>query len=132
MGRQFKFDASLVSLFSRVLNENVGEVVRQVAGKIATGAEDCTPVKSGNAKGSWQVGVAAADLTTGIGSNSGNAQKLRQIQGDLPVFVTNNVAYAGRLEKGYSKKAPNGMLRAAVDSVTAQINAIVDAAREKN
>lgn len=76
-----------------------------------------TPVLTGRLRGNWQATLGSPSnkslLTTdpngGVTVQAARAQAARA-PGAMFYFV-NNLAYAGRIEGGYSKKAPAGMLR---------------------
>lgn len=76
-----------------------------------------TPVDTGRARGNWQVAVGNVPSGTleledksgsaTISAATASAAGLRA--GDV-IFLVNNLPYIRRLEDGYSKKAPAGMV----------------------
>jgi len=78
-----------------------------------------TPVLSGRLRGNWQTGVKSPVLgTVGRLDKSGSdaiaeVQKQTAASGpDDAMYLTNNLPYARRIEyEGWSKKAPDGMVR---------------------
>lgn len=76
-----------------------------------------TPVDTGQARGNWQAGVGAPDMTTDATLLDPSATKtparLKRVIRSLPkggsLFISNFLPYARRLETGWSKQAPNGM-----------------------
>lgn len=90
-----------------------------------------TPVDTGRARGNWQVTENTPALgTTERLTKSGNAV-LRDINASIGQDVTwmsNNLPYIERLENGYSKKSPAGMVRKNV----ARIRRIISKAIREN
>jgi len=83
-----------------------------------------TPVDSGRARGNWQltVNVPASgetgkfDTSSNLsgGGSTEDISALSQLKlGDV-IFLTNNVPYIVRLERGWSKQAPKGMLTVSI------------------
>jgi hypothetical protein len=76
-----------------------------------------TPVKTGRARGNWQVSIGKdTDSILDVTDKTGGPTILR---GTAPVlglrqlitcYITNNVEYIEALEKGHSQQAPAGML----------------------
>lgn len=78
-----------------------------------------TPVRSGRARGNWNISVGAPDWHADPErKNKGVAQAgavPKEIgEGPTPIFVCNGLPYIGRLEFGWSKQAPQGMVRLTV------------------
>jgi hypothetical protein len=77
-----------------------------------------SPVKIGLFMGNWQTSVAnpAVGVTSQL-DPSGSATIARMqsfvkaLKGGRITFLANNLPYAQRLEYGYSRKAPGGMVR---------------------
>ena len=85
-----------------------------------------TPVKSGRARGNWQVTIN--DPATGqldvldVDGSMTIAAGLAALAGLQPyqiVWISNNVDYIERLEHGHSKQAPEGMLAVTVEELRA-------------
>lgn len=80
-----------------------------------------TPVKTGRARGNWQVTISAAaagqlDQTDEDGAPT-IAAGLAALQGLPPfdvVWISNNVDYIEKLEHGSSQQAPQGMMSVTV------------------
>lgn len=76
-----------------------------------------TPVLSGRLRGNWQVAVGTVpngtlDLEDKSGTatiSAATAATSGLAAGDV-IFLVNNLPYAQRIEDGYSKKAPAGMV----------------------
>jgi hypothetical protein len=77
-----------------------------------------TPVKTGRARGNWQatLGTPAAGAlettdengTVAIANASGMVSRWKAGEGAM--LLTNNLPYIQRLENGWSKQHPNGMV----------------------
>ena len=79
-----------------------------------------SPVDTGRFRANWQVGYGAPDTTTTLETDqSGNAAvakaevELRGAGGNV-VYLTNALPYAKRLEDGWSKQSPSGMVKLTV------------------
>jgi len=77
-----------------------------------------SPVDTGRFRANWNVSFGAADNSTTESNDKGRA--LREVQQALSfptggvVHMTNGLPYARRLEYGWSKQAPYGMVRYSV------------------
>ena len=77
---------------------------------------DASPVDTGLFRGNWQCALnSPKELSLGTldkGGNSAKAEALANLGALVDVFfLTNNLPYAERLEYGYSRQAPEGMVR---------------------
>ena len=77
------------------LADAVTDLVRQVSRNLFTEVKRFTPVKSGRARKGW---------------------KFRK-RSDSQYRISNRVPYINRLDEGYSKQSPNGIVRPAVQEV---------------
>lgn len=79
-----------------------------------------TPVDTGRARGNWQISVGSSasgilertDKSKGSDSAFGKSEqaKLNGAKGDEDIYISNNLPYIEKLEYGYSKQAPQGMI----------------------
>lgn len=97
---------------------------RQIMFDLVSEVVQRTPVKSGRARGSWllSVGMSAPRLWTPLDKSGDQTvfRALRNItewQPGMPVQLYSHAPYMARLETGYSKQAPSGMLAGAVLAV---------------
>lgn len=95
-----------------------------------------TPVDTGLARGNWNVGFGQPDLTdqrpapkgiapiarakVALGSNRSGAGPVRVI------YITNKLPYMRRLEFGWSKQAPNGMVRITLAELPERVGRILN------
>lgn len=93
---------TMIELFSRVIQKS--------------------PVDTGRFRANWNCSIGSPDLSTSQEidhSGSGAISKatstvVSYTLNGQSVFLTNNLPYADRLENGWSKQAPNGMVRLSV------------------
>lgn len=110
---------------------NMDAVVRKIAFDIGARIIMRTPVDKGRARGNWVLGVGHPVINPdtskcdryrtkanprGAGNSSAKADLLVGLDAykpgkDQSIFITNSVPYIGRLEYGWSKQAPTGMVR---------------------
>lgn len=109
-------------------------VVRKAALDLGGQMVDRSPVDTGRFKSNWMTGIGAMDSSTTTAADpSGQPSRTKlqaQVAGWKPgqtIWITNNLPYAYRLEHGYSKQAPGGMVRLAVQNYA---QAVAKAARE--
>ena len=99
---------------------------RAIAQEVLTSVVMATPVDTGRARGNWQVSAntpkrneidrKSPNWSTVVAQEMQNVGKL----GDS-IHITNNRPYIERLEYGYSKQAPEGMVRKTLARVRALI-----------
>ena len=97
----------------------VQTVRRAVVMKLFSSVILDTPVDTGRLRGNWQVSEDAPITSeidredkTGAGPISEVERAAKESDGDTPLFLSNNLPYAGRIEfEGHSSKAPEGMVR---------------------
>ena len=98
-------------------------VVRRAALDIGGQLIDRSPVDTGRFKNNWQTGIggmnkstnAAADLA-GAGAQARLAAQVSAWKPGQSIFVSNSLVYAYRLETGWSKQAPAGIVRLTVQN----------------
>ncbi len=135
------FEAPLAA-FAKELDLNMVTAIRMIALDILTRIVKRTPVDTGRARSGW-------DLTLGEPSSivppeteeKGRKVKAKQkfksvfaggatvavpaaaagIDGTQKVYIINNLPYIERLEEGWSKQAPAGMVRLSLAEVEAEV-----------
>lgn len=94
------------------------QVVRKVAIELQNSMIQMSPVDSGRFKSNWAAGIGA--INTDISATAGSDAQGRTgiaLSGWKPgqtIFLTNSLPYSLRLEYGWSKQAPAGMVRLTV------------------
>ncbi|WP_199556401.1 HK97 gp10 family phage protein [Sandaracinobacteroides hominis] len=108
----------------RDLADLINRETRAIALGILARLVDMSPVDTGRFRGNWQVDIGRApedELDTT--DKSGAATKAKgsaTIAGAAPfepIYLVNNLPYAGALNDGHSRQAPAGFVEAAVDQV---------------
>ena len=81
-----------------------------------------SPVDTGRFRANWNCSIGSPDLSTSESTDPSGRSAISKATStvvsytlnDQSVFLTNNLPYADRLENGWSKQAPNGMVRLSV------------------
>jgi hypothetical protein len=103
------------SKIDRTLDQGIRATLFEVSVAIIKG----TPADTGRARGNWQasIGRGATGVVSVDSVRSGEAKAIAEVNqkasvavGDL-YYLTNNLPYIERLEYGWSKQAPGGMVR---------------------
>lgn len=116
-------------------NGNINLVVRKVALDLFSRVIQKSPVDTGRFKGNWQVAIGSIpggtleinDKDGGATIAQATATALGLKAGDI-IYLVNNLAYARKLEFGWSKQAPAGMVRLTVSEFGAVVNDAVSGA----
>lgn len=114
-----------ISQFAERAGAAADLVVRKVCLDLMSDITNNTPVDTGRARANWFASINTPVSTTVEYSGSpasaavqavGNAQvAISQAPGNV-FWISNNLPYIYRLEfEGWSKQAPNGMVRLAID-----------------
>jgi len=87
-----------------------------------------SPVDTGRFRGNWQASVNTPKVTqlkrkdrTGTRTITAASNVIEKFNMGQTFYLTNNLPYARRLEYGYSKQAPSGMLRINVMRVQSEL-----------
>lgn len=88
-----------------------------------------SPVDTGRFRASWSIGVGApGPLPAGLRFDAASVAAL-QVRGDLAdwqpgqtIYVTNPMPYGPKLENGWSKQAPAGMVRVTIADFRARFS----------
>lgn len=117
-----------MSKFTAKTEKQLSQIVRKTAIGLFSAVMKGTPVSSGRARGAWMFSVNKFDNTTPIDIRSDSVVQSEIIAGassykagDTLTFA-NNVDYIERLEYGWSKQAPQGMVRLNVMRFQTYIN----------
>lgn len=94
-------------------------VVRASALAVGASLIQRTPVDTGRAKANWVPGIGQVNTTTTGEINADAAlaninQALQNWKPGLTIWLCNSLPYIKRLEDGWSKQAPAGMVRLTV------------------
>ena len=101
------------------IDRTLDQGIRATILELSTAIIKDTPAKTGRARGNWQasIGRGATGEVSVDSVRSGEAKAIAEVNqkasvavGDL-YYLTNNLPYIERLEYGWSKQAPGGMVR---------------------
>ena len=111
------FAADLNRLCAKA-GDKAEQVVRKTAIELQGGMIERSPVDTGRFKSNWQAGVGAINRATGDAPGSDakgrTALAIATWKPGQTIYLTNSLPYANRLENGYSKQSPAGMVRLTV------------------
>jgi hypothetical protein len=97
-------------------------VVRKTALQLQSSMISMSPVDTGRFRGNWQCGIGQKNTSTGDAPNSDalgrTAQALPAWKPGQMIWLTNSLPYSYRLEHGWSKQSPGGMVRLTIQSYT--------------
>ena len=124
----------------RALCDKAGDkaemVVRGAALELGGQMIDRSPVDTGRFKNNWVTATGAADSSASASSDKSGARSgsmlNEKIAGWKPgqtIWILNSLPYAKRLEYGWSKQAPGGMVRLAVQNYSQAIKRAADQVR---
>ena len=104
------------------------EMVRGTLFNLSASIIKASPVDTGRFRGNWQASLNAPKQgklqrldRTGGGAINDMSSVVMSLNMGQTFYLTNNLPYARRLEYGYSKQAPSGMLRINVMRVQSEL-----------
>ena len=109
--------------------QDMEDLLHEIALFALRGIVKMSPVDTGRFRGNWVTSVGAADMVTkydnvrpaGQSINEADT-KLSASEGVKPIYIQNNLPYANRLENGYSRQAPAGMVAITIGNINATYN----------
>lgn len=131
-GAAFALD---VTRFVEKTNAKLNLVVRKVLFDLSARIVQLSPVDTGRFRANWQYGegqipsgtVDAVDKSSDGGSTAADImQKIPQQAMGKIHYVVNNLPYSIRLEYGWSKQAPSGMVRITLQEYSTVFNKVVN------
>lgn len=128
-----ELDKFVVDL-SKHLDLSASVVMRKLTFDAWLGVVEKTPVDTGRAQSSWNVGVGDSDISIpGIteGSNYPTEPNLSLIDGTSAVFITSSLDYIEALENGHSDQAPYGMIAITVAEIAAGLDTLQEEINNK-
>lgn len=85
-----------------------------------------SPVRSGRFRANWNASYASPNVSVSSSTNTARgleeASKALEFEVGSVWYFTNALPYAERLEYGYSKQAPGGMVRLTLVEITAMLS----------
>ena len=121
-----------ISAFCRRAQVNQDIVVRKITFELFSAVISKSPVDSGRFRGNWVVQSGSSSATvdyakrdpSGAAATAQAAVVTASVRAGDVVYMSNNLPYAQRLEYGYSKQAPGGMVRTSIQHIVAWVNSI--------
>lgn len=128
--------ADQVSAFAKKANDNIDKTVQFAIILAAQGVVLKSPVDTGRFRGNWQFGIGQPNTTVTEDTDKSGAKTLSSITAEVRAKVTgpaardvfwisNSLPYGQRLEYGYSKQAPGGMVRLTLAELPAAVDSYV-------
>ena len=119
-----------IAAFAEKAGQSLDWTVRSVTLELFTSVIEDTPVDTGRARGNWQTSVGSPETGEVDRSEQSAMGELYSKAGGYGkiTYMANNLPYIGRLEYGWSKQAPAGMVR----KNFTRVEAIVAAAARKH
>ena len=121
-----------VSKFAVKTGVALDAVARRVAFEVGNGVVLKTPVDTGRARANWipcvgsiPKGIVALTDKTGGGARSAMQSAVKEFGSGKIIYFANNLPYIQRLEDGWSKQAPAGMVHLTLLEVVTKFNSIV-------
>ena len=104
------------------MHQKVETVARKVTLDLFSAVVKATPVDTGRARANWSFSYGAPNYTITDSTNTarGTAQAMKAATMDVGgiAWLSNGLPYMERLEFGWSKQAPAGMVRISVENFT--------------
>ena len=115
-----------IEQFAKLINVNLGTVVRRITMDLFNRITQRTPVKTGRARSSWQVSENTIPNTvpapgTYSGPSAIAAAAAAAVSGTTVIYIVSNLDYIEPLENGHSAQAPAGMVTLSIAEVVAEI-----------
>jgi len=107
--------------FAEKTKADMETVVRKTAFSLGESMVVMSPVDTGRFRGNWQYGADTINTSTGGADDKSGRTALNRIQAGIrgwkpgqTIWLTNSLPYGPRLEAGWSKQSPAGMVRVSV------------------
>jgi hypothetical protein len=127
-GKSFKAD---IAKFAAKVSGTADQAVRKIALGIFANIVTASPVDTGRFRGNWLIGLQSrpteqldVEVKDPTAVTQREGEKLGEAKAGITIYLSNNLPYALRLEYGYSRQAPAGMVRTTI----ANLDQIVEGA----
>lgn len=130
--------AADITRFVRKTQLSADVVLRKIALDAYSGLLRRSPVLTGRFRANWRVAINVVDTSTSSGTSRAApasppdgeelaraASKIQTAKFGDTIHLSNSLPYAGRLEQGWSKQAPNGVLNETLRELKANISRLV-------
>lgn len=122
-----RFQVELADVIRNRVPAQAAVIMQKIALQALQGVVRASPVDTGRFRGNWQMqaGTPATGVLdrldpSGSAALAAGESVIAQATIDAPLWLTNNVPYAGRLEDGHSDQAPEGVLGITVERLRSQ------------
>lgn len=121
------FNASIERFKTRITGDQFTDFYRRLALGLLQKIVMATPVDTGRARGNWQVTITTpprreVDGWQGRDPIVAGTNTISQLRSLRVVYIANHVPYIVYLERGSSRRAPQGMVAAALANFTVAFN----------
>ena len=114
-------------------NEKIEDAIQVIAMDSLRGVVLKSPVDTGRFRGNWIVSVDSPNLTetqqTDVNGSATINKGMAAVEAfdinNSRIYIQNNLPYGNRLENGWSKKAPNGMVALTLSEISAKYREIL-------
>lgn len=120
-----KFDAELKRFAESIEEVEIPTLLKAIGLEVLKRLIMKTPVDTGRARGSWQVGIGADPTTpagsvdiSGAATIASGVSALSSVKANDVLYFNNLVHYITYLDKGSSKQAPQGIVDVTLMEVT--------------
>lgn len=120
--------------YCKAAGEKVELVVRKTALELQAGMIEKSPVDTGRFKSNWMCGIGGINTDIGAAPGSNALTRtgvvLETWRPGQTIVLSNSLPYAKRLEyEGWSKQAPNGMVRLTIQDFAQAVKRAVEAVK---
>ena len=118
--------------FAEKTELKINDVVRKIGLEVYSSVVMRSPVDTGRFRGNWNVSLANFDPSVSELTDKEGAASIARASISIAdykggsIYISNNLPYAKRLEDGWSKQAPVGMLRITVVEFQQMVNKVVN------
>ncbi len=121
--------------FAAATNQTIEKAAQRATFEVFKAVILRSPVDTGMFRGNWFLGINRPNTATAKASDSAGSKAIAEASKALDikmggvVYFTNSLPYAKRLEYGWSKQAPTGMVRLTVLEFKSHVDAAVRKSR---
>lgn len=94
----------------KTMEKDIAKAMKAISFEVLGRVVKKTPVKSGDAQNSWN--ISEGKINTSLINSVRD-----KISGKKDVYITNSINYIMKLENGYSKQAPKGMVAVTINEL---------------
>jgi hypothetical protein len=124
----FDFALSLEKLAEELTDDLMQQVTQKLAIQALSGVVLKSPVDTGRFRGNWNVSIDTADRSVSDATDKEGSATITKGTGIISavppyrtVWLSNSLQYAARLETGWSKQAPAGMVALTLAELESQL-----------